>query len=1008
MGHFSTTTNSIVQEFSGGSSGSCYSTPAYFNYKLYYAYAKGGPMFAYAITNGHINTTFLSKSAASFNGFGTTPSISANGTSNGIVWLIDPSTTAGNGQGAAVLRAYNATNLASELYDSSQLSSRDNPGFAVKYGVPTVANGKVYVGAEYTLSVYGLTTFVATPVIVPNGGTYANSLQVTLSDATTNTTIYYTLDGTTPTTSSLLYSGPFVITNTLSLQAIAVKAGAANSGVASASFVNTASAGTGSGLLGQYWTNTTAAAFTNISFNTPATLVRTDAVVNFNWSNGPDASIGKTNYTVRWTGSVQAQYGETYTFKTVADDGVRLWVNGQLLVNDWNTHSSPATNSGSISLNDQQLYNLKLEYFQSTSNAMAQLLWSSPSTAQAIIPQAQLYPYTNPPPVVILSSPTNSATNFTAAASVTLVADADAAYNPVSAVSFYANGSLLGTLSNGMAGAFHAVLTATGLAAGSYTLTAVAVDGSGLSSTSAPVGITVVAGSGNYGLTTNGTVNAFLNMPATALGALPPLLSGTGAFGNTTNRTVANGLIPYVPNTPLWSDAAVKSRYMAVPNNGGLITPDEQIQFQPTGSWTFPAGTVFVKNFDLVVNETNASVPLRRLETRLLVRDINGGVYGVTYKWRADNSDADLLSGSLTENILITNATGVRTQVWYYPSPQDCLTCHTHVPNTATGVNYVLGVNTRQLNGNETYPATGNTDNQLRTLNRLGLLNPAINEADITNYAKLSALTNLSASLEQRSRSYLDANCAQCHQPGGAGITFDARYDTPLASQNITNYPAAVSLGLDNACIVKSKDIWRSVIYARMNSLDPNIKMPPLARNLVDTNAVQVLGDWINSLPGIPALAPPVITPNGGPFGPSVSVTLTPPDGSAQLYYTLNGMLPTNTVNPTNFLYAGPVLLTNSATLMANAFETNYNNSIAASAAFTLQPLYFYSASFLLNGQFQLGVAGVVNNTYVLEASTNLINWTPLSTNTATTNIFNLTDPAAASYPFRFYKILQQ
>ena len=223
---------------------------------------------------------------------------------------------------------------------------------------------------------------------------------------------------------------------------------------------------------------------------------------------------------------------------------------------------------------------------------------------------------------------------------------------------------------------------------------------------------------------------AFLNMPdvipAIFPGTLPLLLSGTGAFGDTANRTPAGGLIPYAPNTPLWSDAAVKSRYLAVPNNGGLITPDQQIAFLPTNTWTFPAGTVFVKNFDLVVNETNASVPLRRLETRLLVRDINGAVYGVTYKWRPDNSDADLLSGSLNEDILITNATGVRTQTWYYPSPADCLTCHTPVAN------YVLGVNTRQLNGNLTYPATGNTDNQLRTLNRLGLFNPAINETNIS------------------------------------------------------------------------------------------------------------------------------------------------------------------------------------------------------------------------------------------------------------------------------------
>ena len=249
-----------------------------------------------------------------------------------------------------------------------------------------------------------------------------------------------------------------------------------------------------------------------------------------------------------------------------------------------------------------------------------------------------------------------------------------------------------------------------------------------------------------------------------------------------------------------------------MPNKGGLERPDAQIRFLPTNTWTFPAGTVFVKNFDLVVNQTNASVPLRRLETRLLVRDINGAVYGVTYKWRPDNSDADLLTTSSNEVIQVTNAAGVTAQTWYYPSPADCLTCHTPVAN------YVLGVNTRQLNGDQTYPATGVTDNQLRTLNRLGLFNPAPNEADITNFVKLSSLTNASASLEERSRSYLEANCVQCHQPGGSGITFDARYDTPLAQQNLTNYPAAFNLGYDNARIIKAKDVWRSMIWQRMNT----------------------------------------------------------------------------------------------------------------------------------------------------------------------------------------------
>jgi uncharacterized repeat protein (TIGR03806 family) len=989
MGKFNAAGDSQIVQEVPGAIGGAWSTPAYFNHHIYYQ-GSGDVMRSFLITNGVIVATPTSVSGTAFSALGGTPVISANCTNDGIVWTIQ-SDAAGSG-GPAVLHAYNATNLASELYNSSQNLARDNPGPAIIMTTPTVANGKVFVGGQYELAIFGNSLFLATPVITPAGGSFTNTETVTLADATPNSTIYYTLDGTAPTTNSLRYTGPFVLSTSASVQAIATQPGAVNSGVASASFVDTSAVGTGVGLQGSYWANLTSVAFTNASFATLPTLVRVDSTINFNWTTTPpSAYIGLTNFVVRWTGAVQPEYNETYTFTTDTANGVRLYVNGRLLINQWDNQAA-TTWSNSITLAAQQLYNVEMDFFNQTGGAVAQLSWSSPSTPPAIIPENQLYPYTNPPPTVALSAPTNGAT-YTASASVTLGAQSDAPYNPVASVDFYANGSFLGGATN-----LPWTITATGLAAGNYTLTAVATDGSGLSNTSAPVNIIVLAASGlPDGLTNHEAESAFLNMPNTYNGTLPALLSETGAFSDTPNRTPVSGLIPYVPNTPLWSDNAVKSRYLGVPYSGGTVSPDQQIGFAPTGQWTFPAGTVFVKNFDLVVDQTNTNTPLRRLETRLLVRDINGAVYGVTYKWRPDNSDADLLSSSLTEAILITNATGVVTQNWYYPSPADCLTCHTPVAG------YVLGVNARQLNGSETYPATGVTDNQLRTLNRLGLLNPAFNEAAIAGFEQMSSVTNPSVPLVQRARSYLDANCAQCHQPGGTGITFDARYDTPLTNQNIIGTAAAFSLGYDNAKIVAPSDVWRSVLYDRMNVLNPTIQMPPLARNLIDSNAVATMAAWINSLGGTPALPPPVVAPTGGQFTGFVSVTATEPATNAtSMYYTLDGSLPTTNSTP----YTGPIMVTNSATLNINAWAPGYVESVVDTVPYTILPgPYFTSLPVFTNGLFAMSLAGPAGSNYVLQVSTNLFQWTSLSTNTPATSPFTLTDPGAPGGN-RFYRVL--
>ena len=124
-------------------------------------------MKAFTITNATIVTTPAAQGLSTFGFPGATPSVSANGTSNGIVWVIQNS-------GSGVLHAYNATNVALELYKSSSAGLRDNPGGAVKFTVPTVANGKVYLGANNALAVYGLSTSLGPPLLT-------NSVNVSLA-----------------------------------------------------------------------------------------------------------------------------------------------------------------------------------------------------------------------------------------------------------------------------------------------------------------------------------------------------------------------------------------------------------------------------------------------------------------------------------------------------------------------------------------------------------------------------------------------------------------------------------------------------------------------------------------------------------------------------------------------------------------------------------------------------------------------------------------------------------
>jgi len=418
-----------------------------------------------------------------------------------------------------------------------------------------------------------------------------------------------------------------------------------------------------------------------------------------------------------------------------------------------------------------------------------------------------------------------------------------------------------------------------------------------------------------YGIHEYKAPQPWLAMPRNIGGAIPPRLSQTGAFTDLRTLTPAPGLIPYDLIVPFWSDGAAKSRYLALPKGS-------RIGFTPDGEWSFPPGTVFVKTFELPTDAANPQVK-RRLETRLLVRDDQGGVYGVDYKWRPDNSDADLLPTSLTENIPVRGRDGsIHEQTWYYPSRENCLTCH----NSHTSG--VLGLKTRQLNRTLTYPS-GVSDNELRTLNHLRLLDTQLSEAQLQSLPRLAALTDTSRSIEDRARSYLDANCGHCHRPGGTVAYFDARYSTPLARQELIDGPVLINEGIDRPHVISPHDIWRSIAYMRTNT-DGDIRMPPLARETIDAQGVAVLRDWINSMPGKDVLGPPKILPDGGTFAAAVTVTLVSPDPGAQIRYTLDGSVP----GPQDLLYSAPITISAATVVRARAYKDGMTRSITAESVF--------------------------------------------------------------------------
>jgi glucose/arabinose dehydrogenase len=313
--------------------------------------------------------------------------------------------------------------------------------------------------------------------------------------------------------------------------------------------------------------------------------------------------------------------------------------------------------------------------------------------------------------------------------------------------------------------------------------------------------------------------------------AFPVALSATGAFRSLATLEPQPGLVPYTPRVSFWSDHATKRRWFA------LRDATSRFGFAADSPWSLPAGAVWVKHFDLELTRGDPATA-RRIETRFLVKT-SSGIYGLSYRWNERQDDAELVADAGEDRTFLVNENGtVREQVWRFPSRTECLVCHTAVGGHA------LSFNTRQLNGT---PAPGGSQNTLLPeLARAGYLDVAAVPA-AASLPRLAAADDPSASIEARARSYLDVNCAGCHQPQGPALGFwDARFSSPLTQAGIVNGLLATSPD-PGARVLAPGDPARSQLLQRILSPGPG-RMPPVAGRERDASGEALLRQWISAL----------------------------------------------------------------------------------------------------------------------------------------------------------------
>jgi uncharacterized repeat protein (TIGR03806 family) len=295
----------------------------------------------------------------------------------------------------------------------------------------------------------------------------------------------------------------------------------------------------------------------------------------------------------------------------------------------------------------------------------------------------------------------------------------------------------------------------------------------------------------------------------------------TGALAD---ERPATGVVPYSVAAPLWADHAGKGRFMVLPP-GTVIDPSD------ADEWAFPVGTVLIKSFSYSKDQRDPDATRTLIETRLLINEADGWS-GHTYIWDDAQTEATRLVPGRRIEVTFTDAAGeVDTRPYIVPNTNQCKSCHEIDDRERP-----LGPVTRQMMG------------QLDALRAANILDsePAADTPLVDPFGD--------APLDERARSYLDANCSHCHRAGGgggpSGLVLLATEDRP-STYGVCKSPVAAGPGAGG----RIHDITpgapdESILVYRMSSTDPEIKMPEIPNLLVDDVGIDLISEWITAMDG--------------------------------------------------------------------------------------------------------------------------------------------------------------